>query len=242
VKLNAVLISVCVAAALTLVGCHGTAPAASPAKAAAVTPPDDSNVAPTPTAVDIAILRRADALLADATAWNHSGDRKCDPNARSWNLYCALWRASLDVTGAFTHRSAALQEVRWVVDERSKGVELEHRLMGYNNLPTTTFADIKEVLAEATRRLEKKVQALAAGPEGGARHGGVGMRPSRRAPCDSVAARRAREMIAKRDDSFRQRYAGEPTTDQPERALPAEPVTRCQSTRTTGSLPTTHVS
>jgi hypothetical protein len=129
---------------------------APPAVAAS---PNDSDVAPTPTTKDLEILRRADALLVDASAWNHFGDRTCDPAARSWNLYCVLHRASLDVTGSFEHRSAALQEVRWVVEERTRGIELAHRLMDFNNMPTTTFADVKSVLAEATRRLDAKIAA-----------------------------------------------------------------------------------
>jgi hypothetical protein len=121
--------------------------------------PNDSDAAPTPTATDLQILRRADALLSDASAWNHFGDRTCDRSARSWNLFCVLQRASVDVTGSFQHRSAALQEVRWVVEERTRGIPLSHRLMEFNNLPATTFADIKSVLADATRRLDAKLSA-----------------------------------------------------------------------------------
>jgi hypothetical protein len=120
-------------------------------------PPDDSDIAPAPTAADLAVLRRADQLLSSPSAWNHFGDRTCDPQARSWNLYCALHRASLDVSGVACHRSAAMQEVRWVVDERTRGIDLQHRLMDYNNLPSTTFLDIKGVLADAIRRMEAKL-------------------------------------------------------------------------------------
>jgi hypothetical protein len=108
---------------------------------------------------DLDVLRRADALLADPSAWNHSGDRTCDAAARSWNLYCVLHRASLDVAGVACHRSAALQEVRSIVDDRTRGMDLAHRLMDYNNLPATTFADIKGVLAEAIARLAGRVHA-----------------------------------------------------------------------------------
>jgi hypothetical protein len=110
-----------------------------------------------PTRADLDVLRRADALWADASAWSHFGDRDCDPAARAWNLYCVLHRASLDVRGIACHRSAALQEVRWVVDDRTRGIDLAHRLMDYNNLATTTFDDIKGVLAEAIARLSRKL-------------------------------------------------------------------------------------
>ena len=136
---------------------HVQAPAAS--TTAVACPPDDADVEPTPTMADLNVLRRADTLLSDPSAWNHFGDRDCDAAAHSWNLYCVLHRASLDVMGVACHRSAAMQEVRWVVDDRTRGVDLAHRLMDYNNLPTTTFADIKGVLAEAIRRLAAKLHA-----------------------------------------------------------------------------------
>ncbi len=147
--------------ALLCLGCsHHVPPPAGPGAAPMVCPPDDqSDIAPTPTRADLDVLRRADALLSAPSAWNHFGDRDCDATARSWNLYCVLHRASLDVMGAACHRSAAMQEVRWVVDDRTRGVDLAHRLMDYNNLPTTTFADIKGVLAEAIQRLSGKLHA-----------------------------------------------------------------------------------
>lgn len=144
-----------------LSGCsHHIPPLAGTSASTVVCPPDDqSDIAPTPTMADLDVLRRADALLSEPSAWNHLGDRDCDATARSWNLYCVLHRASLDVMGVACHRSAAMQEVRWVVDERTRGVDLAHRLMDYNNLPTTTFADIKGVLAEAIQRLRAKLHA-----------------------------------------------------------------------------------
>lgn len=147
-------------ALLYLGGCspHGPPLAGSGARTV-VCPPDESDIAPTPTMTDLDVLRRADALLSEPSAWNHSGDRDCDAAARSWNLYCVLHRASLDVMGVACHRGAAMQEVRWVVDDRTRGVDLAHRLMDYNNLPTTTFADIKGVLAEAIQRLRGKLHA-----------------------------------------------------------------------------------
>jgi hypothetical protein len=146
--------------ALVLVGCASSRVQPPPASASAVTcPPDESDAAPTPTIADLNVLRRADQLLSEPATWMHTGDRNCRAAARAWDLYCALDRASLDVLGVACHRSAAMQEVRRVIDERTRGVELAHRLMDYNNLPTTTFADIKGVLAAAIRRLEDRLRA-----------------------------------------------------------------------------------
>src|ERR1700679_4148837 len=45
-----------------------------------------------------------------------------------------------EVSGRFEHRGAAMQEARFVIDEIAPHARsYEHRLMGYNNDPTTTF-------------------------------------------------------------------------------------------------------
>ncbi len=54
--------------------------------------------------------------------------------------------ATTEVGGKAEHRGAALQEARFVIDEIAADRNYEHRLMNYNNDPTTTFADIQEVL------------------------------------------------------------------------------------------------
>src|SRR5262249_39800884 len=114
-----------------------------------------------------------------------------------WNLYCALHRASLDVTGTFQHRSAAMQEVRWVVDERTHGKDLEHRLMDYNNLPETTLTEIKRVLTEARRRLEAMVGTQVADHEVR-----VGL-PSSGASPSTLSARRHSNVLTVRSESGR---------------------------------------
>jgi hypothetical protein len=45
----------------------------------------------------------------------------------------------------FEHRSAVMQEARFVIDEIAPNRNYEHRLMNYNNDPSTTLADIKKV-------------------------------------------------------------------------------------------------
>jgi hypothetical protein len=79
------------------------------------------------------------------------------------SLYCALQRASADVYGSHDpykvadHRRVALQEVRFAVEEATRGRELNHRLMDFNNLPETTLADIRHVLAQATARVRARL-------------------------------------------------------------------------------------
>ena len=106
-----------------------------------------------PSALDREILERAAAILTSESAWNRADNRKCPPAATRWSLYCAMERATIEVTGAFHHRRPALELVRQIVDERSAGRPYHHRLMDYNNDPTTRLADVRGVIADAASRL-----------------------------------------------------------------------------------------
>lgn len=106
----------------------------------------DSNVRPPVTKADLQTIRRAREILDSPSKWNRADDRKCPPEAKTFSLYCALQMATVEVSGKAEHRGAALQEARFVIDEIAADRNYEHRLMNYNNDPTTTFADIQEVL------------------------------------------------------------------------------------------------
>jgi hypothetical protein len=56
------------------------------------------------------------------------------------------------------HRRVALQEVRFAVEEATRGQDFEHRLKDFNNLPTTHLADIKAVLQAATDRVRSRLK------------------------------------------------------------------------------------
>jgi hypothetical protein len=68
-------------------------------------------------------------------------------------------KASLDVLGEYRHREVALQEVRFAVEDATKGVEFEHRMMDYNNLSSTSFEDIKKILEISRRRVSDRLAA-----------------------------------------------------------------------------------
>jgi hypothetical protein len=112
-------------------------------------------------AKDVRILEQADQILSDQSKWNRQDNRDCDPKATTWSLFCALQAASIEVLGAYDHRRVALQEVRFAIEDVSGGREFEHRLMDYNNLSTTSFQDIKKVLAIAKGRVEARLQKIA---------------------------------------------------------------------------------
>jgi hypothetical protein len=112
------------------------------------------------TTEDLRILERADALLKDELAWNRNDDRVCDDDraAGKWSLFCALETACTEVLGEYDHRRAALQEVRFVVEEATRGREFEHRLMDFNNLPETRFDDVKQVLRTSAQRVAARLK------------------------------------------------------------------------------------
>ena len=109
------------------------------------------------TADDLRILQRADHILSSPAVWNRKDTRTCKPADRTWSLFCALEKASLDVLGAYRHREVALQEVRFAVEDATRGIQFEHRLMDYNNLASTRFKDIKAVLKVAADRVSARL-------------------------------------------------------------------------------------
>jgi hypothetical protein len=104
---------------------------------------------------DLRILTKAGELLKDESVWNRADDRDCkdDEATGKRSLFCALQQACIDVLGTYDHRRAALQEVRFAVEDATRGQTFEHRLRDFNNLPTTRLADIKAVLQVATDRV-----------------------------------------------------------------------------------------
>src|SRR6478672_3517363 len=101
---------------------------------------------------DLRILQRADELLRDESVWNRKDDRECEDDEATGkrSLFCALQKACVDVLGTYDHRRVALQEVRFAVEDATRGQDFEHRLRDFNNLPTTQLADVKRVLRVAT--------------------------------------------------------------------------------------------
>ena len=106
---------------------------------------DDSKVRPPMTSADLQIVRRAREILDSPAKWNRVDNRQCPAGAKTFSMYCALQMATNELSGKSEHRGAALQEARFVIDEIAVDRNYNHRLMDYNNDPTTTFADIKEV-------------------------------------------------------------------------------------------------
>jgi hypothetical protein len=111
------------------------------------------------TAEDVLILTKAAALLKDESVWNRADDRICndDEAAGRRSLFCALQKACIDVIGVYDHRRVALQEVRFAVEDATRGQSFEHRLRDFNNLPTTRLSDIQAVLKVAIDRVRSRL-------------------------------------------------------------------------------------
>jgi len=108
--------------------------------------------------LDREIVQRADAILSSAAVWNRADNRKCPVRATSWSIYCAAERATIEVTGGFHHRRPAMELVRQIIEERTAGRRYHHRLMDYNNDPSTSLADVHAIFAEALARIDRSPQ------------------------------------------------------------------------------------
>ncbi len=107
-----------------------------------------------PSDLDREIVKRAAAILSSERVWNRADTRDCSPSDTKWSIYCAMEKATIEVTGGFHHRRPALQVVRKIVDERWAGKTYKHRLMDYNNDPATQFADVQTLFTEALQRMK----------------------------------------------------------------------------------------
>jgi len=111
------------------------------------------------TMTDLKIIRRADSLLKDKSVWSKQDDRRCDDDiaAGKFSLYCALYKASVDVAGEYVHRRPAMQVVRFTLEKYESGRVKEHRLMDWNNHPDTNFEEVKKLLKESIEEVSKKL-------------------------------------------------------------------------------------
>jgi hypothetical protein len=107
-----------------------------------------------PSALDRQILERAAQIITADSVWNRADNRKCPATATKWSIYCAVERAEVAVAGGFHHRRPAMELVREIVDERTKAKSYQHRLMDYNNDPTTHLDDVRTLFAEAIQRIK----------------------------------------------------------------------------------------
>jgi hypothetical protein len=105
--------------------------------------------------LDREIVKRAALILSSESVWNRADDRRCPSTATTWSIYCAMERATIEVTGAFHHRRPALEVVREIIEQRTAGRQYQHRLMDYNNDPSTHLNDVRSLFKEALERMNR---------------------------------------------------------------------------------------
>jgi hypothetical protein len=111
-----------------------------------------------PTANDIAIIKRAIALLPDESVWNKNDTRQCPAGQTKLSMFCALAQATTEISGGIHYRQPAAQAVREALNAVDSSRIKTHRIMDYNNHPDTTLAEIHAVLNTARARLEKDIR------------------------------------------------------------------------------------
>ncbi|RYF91385.1 MAG: hypothetical protein EOO03_01480 [Chitinophagaceae bacterium] len=111
--------------------------------------------------IDLKIIERADTILSDSSKWHKNDDRVCEDDLANgrYSLFCALYKASIDITGEYAHRRAALQQVRFVLEKYENGRVKEHRLMDWNNHPDTKFEEVKKVIRESIEIIKRRQTA-----------------------------------------------------------------------------------
>ena len=120
---------------------------------------DDPEAKPPVSKADVQVVKRAQEILNSPSKWNRADTRDCPSDAETLSLYCALEKATKEVTGKFEHRGAAMQEARFVIDEIAPNRKnYNHRLMDYNNDPTTTYADVQKFFRLLKARVETRLK------------------------------------------------------------------------------------
>jgi hypothetical protein len=118
-----------------------------------------SDADPPVSEIDVRIVRRARDILNMPAKWNRADNRECPPTQSAYSLYCALEKATEEISKQFAHRGAAMQQARFVIDEvLAKGNHYKHRLMDYNNDPKTTFADVQKFFNLLEERIQKQLE------------------------------------------------------------------------------------
>jgi hypothetical protein len=107
---------------------------------------------------DLHVIARTREILSSADKWNHADSGTCAPDATTFSLLCALQMASVEVNGSFDNRGAAVQEVRFSIDDLvGNAKHYNSRLTDFNNDPDTTFDGIQQALRNTENSLTEKM-------------------------------------------------------------------------------------
>ncbi len=103
---------------------------------------------------DIEILEMAIKILKEQGQRNRRGDRNCDDDMANgqFSVFCALYSASIEVSGTYRHRRPAMRAVRKEALRRYPG-QYAHRLRDINNRTDIEDEALIEVLESVRDQL-----------------------------------------------------------------------------------------
>ena len=115
--------------------------------------------------LDLKIVQKADAILSDSSKWNKADDQQCedDINTERYSLFCALYKASIDITGEYIHRRPGVEMVKLSVNKYGQRRAVTDKIIGWNNHSDTTFEELKKVLKESLDEIKKQLLKKDAG-------------------------------------------------------------------------------
>lgn len=118
---------------------------------------DMSEVA-APSSKDIQVIEIAQKFLNGGQSWNRADNRECPENEADVSLYCSLLQASEQVMGKPYHRQPAMQVIREIIGNRWPDRYSNHRLMEFNNHPSTSFSDLAELFKQAKHEISENMR------------------------------------------------------------------------------------
>lgn len=104
-------------------------------------------------------FRRVDERnYSGPSVWNRRDDRVCEDDAerKSWSVFCALYQASLTVTGEYLHARPVMTEARAALARLTRGRSFQHPIMDFNNFESTTYADVVMLRDLTEQQLQSK--------------------------------------------------------------------------------------
>jgi hypothetical protein len=107
---------------------------------------------------DLAIIKRATDLIPTTEKWNKQDNRQCVPGAQKLSLFCALTQATNEISGGVHYRQPAMQAVREELNLVDASRIRTHRIMDYNNHPSTTLEEIHALRQRAKAKVERETR------------------------------------------------------------------------------------
>lgn len=106
--------------------------------------------------VEIKIIENVRKLIDSEKKWNKKDNRICGNN-NSYSLFCALYKSSIDIDGAYRHLRPAIKFVREAIQKKYPK-KYAHVLVDFNNAEEITLKELYKVLELAKENLIKAIK------------------------------------------------------------------------------------